>query len=175
MAVDGFSFGLNDGAGAGVFDGGEKMGPERIEGAEGEEMLFVEIGGDDEEPLRMELVEGMVEEGGPELGAVPKILMAKEGEVSGAGDLFEEGEFGGVEIEKAGAQVGGALVLGRPAGGGLVELGGADIDAGELDLVEGMGKEVGEESGLVGTTAGEVEDVALGWELGTEVGNGMSF
>ena len=97
---------MNDGAGVGIFYGDVKMGSKGFEGAQREEVLFVEIGGDDEESSGMELMEGVVEEGGPEFGAVPEILVPEEGEVSGTGDLFEEREFGGVEIEEAGLQVG---------------------------------------------------------------------
>ena len=101
--------------------------------------------------------------------------MTKESEVSGTGDLFEEREFGGVEVEKAGAQVGGILILRRPARRGLVELGWADIDASELDFTEGMGKEVREKPGLVGAAAGEIENIAGGWELGVKVRTGVGF
>lgn len=52
-------------------------------------MLFVEVGGNDEEALGMKLVQSVIEESGPELGAVPEILMAKEGEVGWLGDFFE--------------------------------------------------------------------------------------
>lgn len=95
--------------------------------------------------------------------------------MGGAGDLLEEGEFGGVEVEEAGAQVGGALVLSGPAGGGFVEFGGPDVDTGELSFAERIGEEVGEESCFVGASAGEVENVALGWDLGRKVGKGVNF
>lgn len=62
VAVDGFSFGLDDGAGLGVFGGGEKVSAEGLESGEGEEVFFVEVGGDDEESLVVELVEGVIEE-----------------------------------------------------------------------------------------------------------------
>ena len=62
MAVDGFPFGLNDGAGVGIFDSCEKVGTEGFKCGEGEEVFFVEVGGDNKDSLGMELMEGVVEE-----------------------------------------------------------------------------------------------------------------
>lgn len=124
-------------------------------------MFFVEVGGDDEEARGIEVVEGVVEELGPEFGAVPEVLVAEEGEVGGAGDLLEEGKLGGIEAEE-----GGVVVAGGPAGGGLVEFGGADIDAGEVGFDAGRREEGFEEAGFVGATAGEIEDVEVGGHEG---------
>lgn len=93
MAIDGFAGGLGDGSGGGVLGGDEEFGIEFLEGGEGEEVFFVEVGGDDEEAAGVEALEGVVEELGPELGAVPEVLVAEEGEVGGVGELAEEGEF----------------------------------------------------------------------------------
>lgn len=169
MAINGFSFGLDDGAGAGIAHGGEQVSAERFHRAEGEEVFFVEVGGDDEQAFGVELVEGVIEERGPELGAVPEVLMPKKGQMGGTGDFFEEGEFGGVEVEEVGTELGGVLILSRPARGGFIEFGGTNVDAGELGISERGGEEVGEEACLVGTPTGEVEDVALGRKLGVEV------
>jgi hypothetical protein len=55
------------------------MGTQRLEGTESKEVFFVEVGGDDQEACRIELMESMVKKRSPELRAVPKILMPKEG------------------------------------------------------------------------------------------------
>ena len=49
--VDGFARGVGEGAGVGVDDGSDLDGTEVFEGGGGEFVLFVEIGGDDEETV----------------------------------------------------------------------------------------------------------------------------
>lgn len=60
-------------------------------------MLLVEVGGNHQQALGMELVEGVIEERCPEPRTIPEILMAEEGEVRGLRDFSQERELGCVE------------------------------------------------------------------------------
>jgi len=95
--VDGFSGGVGEGAGVGVDDGSDLDGTEVFEGGGGEFVLFVEIGGDDEEAVFVESLEGLVENPGPDGFVVPVVLVTEKSDIGRA-------DFG--EVEEAVATVG---------------------------------------------------------------------
>lgn len=107
----------------------------------------------------MQLVQGIVEKGGPQTRAVPKVLVPKKGEVSRLRDFTKKREARGIEREKLGLR----LPLGptRPACGGFVDFGSTDIDAREVDFAEGMAEELAQETSLIRAAAGEIEKMAI--------------
>ena len=96
----------------------------------------------------------MVEDLGPDGFVVPVVLVAEEGDVGGA-------DFGEVEeaVASVGDEVGGG-VLGDffnrffPAGVGLVDFGGSDVEALEVGGGGFFGEEFGEDAGFVAAAAG---------------------
>ena len=128
--VDGFSGGVGEGAGVGIDDGADLDRAEFFEGGGGEFVLLIEIGGDDEEAVFVEALEGLVEDLGPDWFVVPVVLVPEEGDVG----IADFGEFP-EEIAAVGDEVGTDVFAKGflPAGVGLVDLGGADVESLEVD------------------------------------------
>ena len=156
--VDGFAGGVGEGAGVGVDDGADLDRAEILEGLGGEVVFLVEVGGDDEKAVFIETVEGLVEDFGPDRFVVPVVLVTEEGDV-GIADFVEVVE----SVAAVGDEVGARLKVGFaelffPAGIGLIDFGGADVESLEVGRVCFFGEELGEDSGFIAATAGEIEE-----------------
>lgn len=105
-------------------------GSEVFEGFGGKFVLLVEVGGDDEEAVFIESFEGLIEDLGPDRFVVPVVLVTEEGDVgcSNFSEVEEAVATVGDEIGR-GVLFFGLLQLGFPAGVGLVDLGGTNIEA----------------------------------------------
>jgi len=156
--VDGFSGSVAEGSRVGIDDGADLDGSEVFEGFAGELVFFVEVGGDDEEAVVVEAVEGLVEDFAPDRLVVPIILVTEEDDVGGSdfGEFFEE-------VAAMGDEVGVHLFAERffPAGIGLFDFGGADVEALEVGGVGFFGEELCEDARFVASTAGEVEEAEV--------------
>lgn len=93
-------------------------------------MLLVEVGGDDEKAVFVESFEGLVEDFGPDRFVVPVVLVTEEGDV-GRAHFGEFAELVAPVGDEVGADVFTELLF--PAGVGLVDLGGADVESLEVD------------------------------------------
>jgi len=156
--IDRFSGGLAEGSRVGIDDGANLDGTEVFEGFAGEFVFFVEVGGDDEESVVIEAVEGLVEDFVPDRFVVPIILVTKEGDIGVAdfGEFFEE-------VAAVGDEVGAHFFAEGffPAGVGLVDFGGADVEALEVGGLGFFGEDLGEDARFVAPSAGEVEEVEV--------------
>lgn len=152
-------FGGNE-AGVGVAVVGDLHGPEAFEGRAGLTVFEVEVGGDDEEAVVGEAMEASVEHALPEVVAVPEVLVAEEGHV----ELLAGGEAVENLEAVAGFEAGEEAVVrvGFPSDAGLLDLGGAEVGAEDVELFGVLAEDIDEDAGLVGAAAGEVEDAASG-------------
>lgn len=128
---------------------------EILESFSGEFVFFVEVGSDNEESVVVEALEGLVEDLGPNRLVIPVVLVTKKGDV-GSSDLGEVEE----PVSPVGNEIGGGtlllcfLKLRFPAGVGLIDFGGADVESLEVGGLGFFCEELGENAGFVATTAG---------------------
>ena len=111
------------------------MSSEGFEGLESEKVLFIEVGGDDDDSLGRKSFKGLIIEGGPKTRAIPEILVPKEGEMSGAGNFAKKIEMGSIAGDKFCLELGWSRLFVRPTGGGFIELSRSDIDSGEANII----------------------------------------
>ena len=152
------------------------MAPSFSRAAVASSCSLIEVGGDDEEAVFVESFEGLVEDLGPDRFVVPVVLVTEEGDV-GVPDFGEVEEA----VAAVGDEVGGG-VFGKlcefllPAGVGFADFRSADVESLEVGGFGFFGEELGEDSGFVAATAGEIEEAEVlflgkvGVEEITEIG-----
>lgn len=134
-------------------------------------MLFVKVGSNDEQSFGMKLVQRIVEERGPELGTIPKILMSEKGEMGRLRDLAQQRQLGGIQSEKVRFQA--RAILRSPASRRLIEFGCPDVDSGEVGLAGWVREELSEEPGLVRPSTREVQNMPISGQTLRYMRHGM--
>ena len=167
MPVDRLSRGVGEIPGERVAVLGNLDGTEPGELLAGQAVLLVEVGGDHEESVVLELSQGALEHASPQGGIVPEILVAEKGEIEAVG--------GGEGIEKASAilDVESGLDVGirggLPTEAGFRDLGRPDIGPHDFEGGAPVPEDLGEDPRFVGPATGEVEEAAFPLAVRAEV------